>query len=414
MDFRVLFRATVASKEYNSYTEFKQRYKAFTKATGTKFFKGPPSTTRNRNGESVPVRKVTFYCIFHSTTLCPVYFQVKSTRQDSLIISKHKMVHNHEVEVPSSTKLDSFPNSPMYYVRSDLTAEFIAVFSSLTFSTFQELKERLQTFNECTGSRYRVTRSRLWPAGRREFHTLRYQEVFYGCATRSLSSSPETVRCRSRIRIASASGSLHVIKYNLRHNHKVKLEDLHNVYDTVRGRPSQFQEHQVAHRCHQWPKESIEPEERGEQPPVVKLESFASTSILREDDTCVEKFERLPEKTVSTGPLAPAETSPVSFTEGFSAAKAMEAAPSEDLMSTASLSIHQRISEIASRLLEMKELALICDAATFRSRLSQMTAIIEKWRQQGQENGFMDEIPLVFFVRNPVVLKATKAAERQK
>ncbi|BHF64924.1 zinc ion binding [Sparganum proliferum] len=402
MDFRVLFRATVASKEYNSYAEFKQRYKAFTKATGTKFFKGPPSTTRNHNGELVPMRKVTFYCIFHSTTLCPVYFQVRGTRQDSIIISKHKMVHNHEVVVPSSSKLDRFPNSSMYYVRSDLTAEFINVFSSLTFSTFQELKERLLTFSECTGSRYRVTRSRLWPAKRREFHTLRYQEVFYGCATRSLSSSPETVRCRSRIRVASASGSLHVIKYNLRHNHKVKLENLHNASDTV------------AHRSHQWPKDSIEPKERGEQPPVVKVESFASVSILREDDTCVEKLEKLPEKTASTGPLALPETPPVTFTEGFTAAKAMETASSEDCISTASLSIHQRISEIASRLLEMKELALICDAATFRSRLSQMTAIIEKWRRQGQENGFMDEIPLVFFVRNPVVLKATKTTERQK
>ncbi|KAM3183369.1 hypothetical protein ACTXT7_010475 [Hymenolepis weldensis] len=145
-----------------------------------------------------------------------------STYKGRVTIGKYFMKHNHPVPIeeaiqyPQATHLSAAgevspsPNLE-YNVVYDVTTQFVEIFNSGRFATYQEFLEKLEQFQRETGCLYSKRMSNMWPAEMKDKEHLVYN--FRG-----------KVGCKSTMRISSIKGYVEIVTYEMRHNHPASQE----------------------------------------------------------------------------------------------------------------------------------------------------------------------------------------------
>ncbi|KAM7536315.1 hypothetical protein Aperf_G00000081806 [Anoplocephala perfoliata] len=167
-----------------------------------------------------------------------------STYKGRVSIGKYFMKHNHPVPIeeaiqyPQATHLSASDDSH-YNVVYDVTTQFVEIFASGRFATYQEFLERLEDFQRETGCLYSKRMSNMWPAEMKDKEHLVYKFVIFDCVhfgyTRDNSRRRSTQRragfcfrgkvgCKSTMRISSIKGYVEIVTYEMRHNHPASQE----------------------------------------------------------------------------------------------------------------------------------------------------------------------------------------------
>uniref|UniRef100_A0A5K3EK87 FAR1 domain-containing protein n=2 Tax=Mesocestoides corti TaxID=53468 RepID=A0A5K3EK87_MESCO len=167
-----------------------------------------------------------------------------STYKGRVAIGKYFMKHNHPVPIeeaiqyPQATHLSACDDSH-YNVVYDVTTQFVEIFSSGRFPTYQDFLVRLEEFQRETGCLYSKRMSNMWPAEAKDKEHLVYKFVIFDCVhfgyTRDNSRRRSTQRragfcfrgkvgCKSTMRISTIKGYVEIVTYEMRHNHPASQE----------------------------------------------------------------------------------------------------------------------------------------------------------------------------------------------
>uniref|UniRef100_A0A0X3NHJ7 FAR1 DNA-binding domain n=3 Tax=Schistocephalus solidus TaxID=70667 RepID=A0A0X3NHJ7_SCHSO len=205
--------------------------------------------------EFLVYRYMHFMCVRHPNparmrwqrvggTKCPAYFSV-GTKRHKLIVRHYDMQHNHGACMALPTE-DTPPLEPPMVDENlkdvldlsamnqmtvkDCTEEFLKIFQSTSFDTFNELQAKMDEFQMVTGNRYVKTNTRRLPPDSPNAETLVYSHLVYICyrygtnVTLYKSRKPQRtakIGCRSKIYFYVHDNRLHVRRYDFRHNHEV-------------------------------------------------------------------------------------------------------------------------------------------------------------------------------------------------
>ncbi|KAL5106185.1 hypothetical protein TcWFU_004578 [Taenia crassiceps] len=144
------------------------------------------------------------------------------------------------IQYPQATHLSASDDSLIdYNVVYDVTTQFVEIFSSGRFPTYQDFLVRLEEFQRETGCLYSKRMSNMWPAEAKDKEHLVYKFVIFDCVhfgyTRDNSRRRSTQRragfcfrgkvgCKSTMRISTIKGYVEIVTYEMRHNHPASQE----------------------------------------------------------------------------------------------------------------------------------------------------------------------------------------------
>ncbi|VDN12917.1 unnamed protein product [Dibothriocephalus latus] len=165
-------------------------------------------------------------------TKCPTYFSV-GTKRHKLIVRHYNMQHNHGacMDLPLEDTPSLEPpmvdenlknvldlNAMNQMTVRDCTEEFLKIFQTTSFDTFNELQAKMDEFQMVTGNRYVKTNTRRLPPDSPNAETLVYSHLVYICyrygtnVTLYKSRKPQRtakIGCRSKIYFYVHDNRLH-------------------------------------------------------------------------------------------------------------------------------------------------------------------------------------------------------------
>lgn len=146
----------------------------------------------------------TFSCVLKRSHACTSFFRVE-VRKNALQVVEREMLHNHEKVI-----CESEPGLWVYlyvnvcvYVVVDLTEQFNEFFGKAKLGSFLEVMTKVKSFEEATGSEFRVGRSDLFKEGEKEREIYRYRRITYECVHYGTRKSLS--KCTSEGRYVDAS-----------------------------------------------------------------------------------------------------------------------------------------------------------------------------------------------------------------
>lgn len=158
--------------------------------------------------------------------------------------------------------------------------------------------------------------------------------------------------CKVNLQVSGTSGILHVVTFDLRHNHRVVL-------------PVNPLQHQLCSSQMPTPKKKAavtiqdelpSPSPMSQLPGHIKLEC-----VLREDPESPGKIKN-------------------------------------EL-------IIGKLNELAPILMELKQLLQVCPKPLLRMRCDQLCDLIDRWKKEDGENDRLDNLPLIFLLQNHRVME---------
>nr|VZI53606.1 unnamed protein product [Spirometra erinaceieuropaei] len=229
------FESSFPVKHFGTYEEFEEQLKKFQTKTKSIYIKRnacrwPPDALEKQH---LVYRRLKIECVH--------YGQRKRNKPNkpNIKISCKLGCRSCFYITSSNGYITVTNNYSEYNVIFDGTTQFVEVFSSGRFPTFDDFASRLEEFQRETGCFYSRRSTVVWPPDAYGKEHLKYKFVIYDCvhygSTRSTKRCRRTKRnngfcfknkvgCRSSMRISSAKGYVEILSYEMRHNHPPSLE----------------------------------------------------------------------------------------------------------------------------------------------------------------------------------------------
>ncbi|VDO04019.1 unnamed protein product [Rodentolepis nana] len=237
MDVTDAFDKEIGIRSYATIVALQEALSKFSRYQGVKF--KVASSFRYNEGdprkETLAYSKATFACVLKRTHHCPSFFRVE-VRKGVLQVVERAMEHNHS----------RIAGDPLPVV--DLTEQFESHFKNVKLMSFNEVMAKVKSFEEATGSGFRVGRSDLFKPGEPERDQFRYRRITYECVhfgqrksvaanagTRLMydlngSASPRSptarLGCMAKFDVRYSPQGFKITAVVMKHNHKVSPSSL--------------------------------------------------------------------------------------------------------------------------------------------------------------------------------------------